>query len=357
MTTPFVCVMAEFPSVAAIGSAIEPTESVPNWWPSTDSSGRRAYNARYAMTLTSNYVFRDAGGAFVRNNNPYNATTFYTTARVNTNGDFSAVGYFVAMRWADASSIVRLRIRLTGSANVPASLFVVEKINAAGTVTILGTSSDVFLPAAALPIPDKIDVFIDYSTTGSVVVTRTSGGGGPATIFSYTGDVTTDGVTALAYTHLGGVTYYRTYWTECFTTDRNTIDCPGLVTQTPVGPGPTTTFTSGSYTAVNGFLLNRAGAAYSLTAGQTAQWELSPMPSGTYSVAAVVQQIDVTAGAAGPANALFDNNISGADFTSAPFAGGSWHLQENVMYVDPATTVTWLPATLTAMSLGVQSAT
>src|SRR6185437_12555219 len=135
----------------------------------TTANRFRAGFARYALDLHGNGAI--ANNLFLRALFA-DTTTFWWTARIaiaQNNGSTVAGNY--SWRLNDSNSISRLRLRQNSVASqwfTVGANFIVEKVNAAGTATTLGTGtlSGGFTNTGANP--DKLDVFVNYAVAGQL---------------------------------------------------------------------------------------------------------------------------------------------------------------------------------------------
>ncbi len=205
------------------------------------TAGRfRSGYARYAITIGQNGV---PASNFVRASFA-NTTSFWTTARNWGQNPAGSVVNAQALRWCDSGGVVRLRIRNTS--NTPAGPHAIEKVNAAGTATQLGSNVSIFNVGQS--VPDKIDIFINYNTSGQFTIYLNG-----TQIFSFSGDVTTDGQTTLGLFDLGEtgcsntVTICLSAWSEVIIATRDTRNM-SLVTLPPGAPGNSSSWTSSTST-------------------------------------------------------------------------------------------------------------
>lgn len=256
-----------------------------SWAVDTNSNGFRAGYARYALT------YQTAGNvtqiAFIYNKQLFSSSSFWITGRcsIRNGGSASTSSTLIPMQWGNGDS-PKLRLRFNGTGSVPASFFVVEKISAAGVVTQLGsTSTDGFSWVAGNVNwqQDKIDVFINYSGSGQITVYRNG-----RIIFTYSGDVTVDGLTTLTtaywgtiYTTTGNGT--GTSWSEMIisTTDTRNFS---LVTQAPTTFISQNGINNGLTLAWSGAFIHytKVVANYTGTLSSTTMYLQSGNAAGTY---------------------------------------------------------------------------
>lgn len=249
----------------------------------------------------------------------------------------------------DASGVARLMLRGTGGA-----AYKLSKRNAAGTITDIGTFSagDPYMPSLT-----KVDLNINYSSSGSVALYLN--GTLQATV---SGDLLTDANTTLQQFEMGGIGYYtdtKANISEIIVATTST-KAMSLATLTSSTAGAAQQWT-GTATNVNqASLTDDALYIYSDTANQVQQYKPASLPSGTFSVAAVVTAARALVGATGPQNVAFVSRVGSTDYSSADYApttsfGPVQHIQET----NPSTSSAWSTADLvsTNYQYGIKSKT
>jgi hypothetical protein len=324
----------------------------------------RSGYARYGLSIAScgpgNSANNFANFNYLRNTVPFSQTSFWLTTRyyfnryVNTT--IGGTQWWIVLE--DASHIPRLRIRNTAA--VLGGPYVVEKVNAAGTATSLGTLTST--PSNAPSVPDKLDLFCNYAVAGqfSFYINGTLA-------FNYAGDVTTDGITSLSFFRLsqavaststngspsGGEVYSEVI---VATSDTRAMS---LVTQAPTGAGNASTWT-GSYTQVNGNLASNNNPIYTTTAGQLEEFSVNGLPSGTFSVVSLVVKAAAATILNGPQNLQLAIRTGGFDFLSNTLSVSSaWSTIAYNWDVNPNTSMAWTQSDLNAagFNVGLESAT
>ena len=305
----------------------------------TGASSFRAGYARHSLTICSpglNMLFLRAAFSAP-------ASSFWFTARVQTNTNGTGPTNSGSYVWllGDAAGVWRLRMRNTTAALT--GPFVIEKVSAAGVATQLGNNTSTsFLDNPA--VPDRLDVFVNHATSGGITMWQNG-----VQVFSYTGDVTTDGVTALAALQLGQVmsrtTSEYTSWSEVVVATRDTRNM-SVVTRTALAAGNATSFTSGAASNVNEALNSDATADSSSTPGQIQEYTVTPaLPTGSFSVLSVVHHLRATIGSSGPTKVDAVVRAGGTDYTSGDLSpGGAWTLLVNNWDTNPNTGNAWQAA-------------
>lgn len=307
----------------------------------------RSGKARCSMVANVNAVWR--------NRNPFSAATFW----------FSAVPYnqFTALSansrcivFLDANGVSRLYLTSNG-AN---SSFRIFKVDAAGTATQLGSDFTFVWPTAALLCP-KLDIYVDYQASGAV---RVYSGG--AQLFSFSGDPTTNSVTALAYVQLGSHSNSGNSvieWSEVMVLDVDTRAL-SLCTWGAVANGNTHNFDTGVPAAanINEITCDDTTLDGSTTAGQIDQYTTGAVPSGVQAVLAYGVSARAVSGITGPSKLDLGLRLSGADYWSADLSisQSAWGHYSNDWFTNPATGVAFLTSEIgnaAGFNIGAKSVT
>ena len=261
----------------------------------TTTAGRfRSTYARCALFGPS----QTPNASWWRNTLPFTATNFWfssrqllTTSAANANSTNSLL-----VRFLDVSAITRIRLRCSNT-TYPWT-FIVEKLDSAGAATQLGSSFQ--LPISVVS-PDKVDIHINYAVAGSIDIYYNI-----VSLYSYTGDVTTNGVTSLSYVEMFPCVVPSTTLGLCFSeiivADTDTRSW-NLQTLPPVANGNTHDFDVGTPAAsnVNEITLSDATLDGSTTNGFIDQYTIPAIAAGTYTITAIVVSARLQKGASGPA--------------------------------------------------------
>jgi hypothetical protein len=248
---------------------------------SIDSAGGTFRSTYARCSLKCNNI----PGAYWIASRPFtqtNVNTLWQGAQTIGNNPGGATNY---IHWglADASGIPRLEIR--GSGGGSGGVFFFCKLDSVGTITQLG--STFFVPYSVTSL-DKWDVFVNYSTTGSFSLYFNYN-----LIFTYSGDLTTNGVTSVQYIMLGcanaGNSGVNAWWSEVIVSDSDTRGMAGLVTLPPVANGNTHNFDVGTPAAsnVNEILINDATFDGATTVGMIDQYTIGTLPAGSWQIVSV----------------------------------------------------------------------
>lgn len=276
------------------------------------------------------------------------AGNFWFTARIY-NGPSDTVGgsgqFWNAL---SAGDVCRLQLRRPGNFSFSGTpTFDLIKVDAAGNSTFLATSTGALVTNAVT----KIDINLNYSTNGFF---RLYADGD--LILSYTGDVTTDGVTALTGIDLGSWSTANngyTDWSEVIwdTTDTRSM---GLVTVAPTGAGSlqqwTGTFSDVTQITNNDLSFNSAGSA-----GLEQLYNNNSLPTGEFSI------VDFTSTARAatsgtPAHYDFELVTHAATYDSpnqAPIS--SLSLQYYFWTTNPNTGLPWTISEINVLQQGMKS--
>ncbi|SFB02581.1 hypothetical protein SAMN04515620_11331 [Collimonas sp. OK607] len=323
------------------------------------SAARRPANARCSLKVASSA--RGDGWQAVLS---VPSSSFWLTAQgyiLDTLNTVSASASQL-MAFQDSAGVRRLALvpQLNSYSTLGSLHWQLVKLNAAGTQTILATSSS----GITGNVLSKFDVFINYAVAGQVQVY--SGG---TKIIDYSGDVTTDSATALASVVLGeplaedsgnsiyGIT--STYWSEVIaaTTDTRAMS---LATLPPAAAGNAFAWT-GAATDISEITLDDTTQIISLTAGQIAETTVtSTSLAGTPGIVALVLNARAQKGGTGPQNVDLMVRTGGTDYASADIAlPVSLSRISNVWSTNPATGSAWTASDLTAagFNVGIKSVT
>lgn len=323
-------------------------------FPPTASAGRfRPSFARGAMGGTGNTVTD-----FIENFIPFatGGSAFWAAARCCNSFPAGNVSGAIIMAFGDSSHIVRLRLRLT-SAGVT-STFVVEKLTSGAVATSLFTGSFVWDTAATGNEATQFAFHITYAVAGSIELFYKG-----ISLGSFSGDVTTDGVTSLAFVRLGNNGGgNESFWSECMVLD---VDPRTFSLQTfaPVANGNTHNFDTGTPAAanVNEFVLNVTTLDGSTTAAQIDEYTTGAVATGTFDVIAYGVSALMTKGTSGPSKADLAVRTGAADWFSADQVLTTFYADyQNWWLTNPSTSAAWQTTQIGAaagFNIGVKSVT
>lgn len=279
-------------------------------------------------------------------------TAFWVHGQYGPSGGNTTVSNGILLALADSSGVGRILIRGTGTAGQ----IKISTRNAAGTIVDLVTSvAGAFTAGNPLPF----DLFINYAVSGQcalyhhgVVIADT----GPSV------NVTTDGATTLAQAFFGfvydGFGTGSAGWSECAVRTTSTL---GMAIQTlpPVAAGSTQSWLPNTVGNVNPTAINDTNLVAAVGVNALSEWTVATaLPTGNWTIAAVVQEARVSVGLTGPQHFEWlvrtvdgSDNVTGSVAPTNSFAnynGQIWPL-------NPHTGVAWLAGDL--INAGIESLT
>jgi hypothetical protein len=254
------------------------------------------------------------------------------------------------LRCLDSSGVARLVVRGTGTSGQ----LKVDKRDAVGTFTNLFTTAAGAFKSGGLA-QNFIDVSVSYSVAGSVALFING-----VPVGSFSGDVTTDGVTALAFADFSSpASGDAVNWSECIISDKLTINA-GLWRLSPQAAGVTQNWvgTAGDIdkTAVDDTTFIADGSAGDLSGWTTP----TTPPSGAWLVQSIVQEARAAIGLSGPQH--FDwyvRTADGSDHAAGVSNAPTTSFGNFPSYVhpqNPHTSADWVIGDIAAgFNLGVKS--
>lgn len=336
------------------------------------SSTANAFRSGYARHAMQHIGFTNGvdNVRYIRTNPLFSSSQFWVTFRLNCQqGNGNVAGAFIPVRLVDSNGVVRLYVKFTAAnGSPPNDTFGVFKENAALSSTQLGSNSTSRFSSCTgslLATPDKIDIFVNYAVSGQITLYLNN-----TQTFNFTGDLTTDGQTALAGVEFGQAvgspnsfspsTYYSEGLVSTLDTRTNSV-----FTQTATANGNTHNFDGGTAAniAATSQSTGDANPNFSGTAGQINEYQVTPaMPTGNFGVISVVHKIRALAGASGPQKMDDLVRTGGTDYASSDISlGGGWQTYANPWDLNPNTGIAWAVGDLvnasTAFNLGLKSVT
>ena len=199
----------------------------------------------------------------------------------------------------------------------------------------------------------KLDMqVINYGATATVNVYVDG-----VLVLTFTGDVTVTGMTDMDCVVFSFCQNANFFVSEVIVADEDTRAF-SLVTMAGTGAGDTDAWT-GAYTDCNPITINDANAVYTATAGLDEQFNITDLPSGTFSVKAclVAARAEKTSGS--PIGTLklgwktggTVNVDAGHSLTTA------WACYERLALLNPVTATNWAQSDMNALQEEMQSAT
>lgn len=326
-------------AMGAIGSASIST---------TANSFRSAFNNRCSWNCG------DGNVAFAVNRKALNLGTFWSTARqvVVSNGSVSFSGGDI-MRFYDNNMVLRLRLRTTANPSGFGFTTKFEKLDASGTATQLG-SDFTFTGIGIGSGWQKVDCHVVYAVSGTFEVYL---GGLSTPIFSYTGDITTNSVTALGFIAYGATGFIggNWSWSEFAVSDFAMLS-GSIATIVPTANGNTHNFDSGSPAASNINETTLSDLTYdgSSSAGQRDQYTIPSLPSGAFSVGCLAISMRAAKGTTGPTKLDMTVRSGGTDYDSSDFSLQTYYdAYQNFWTQDPATSAAWLVSNINAVGFNI----
>ena len=249
--------------------------------------------------------------------------------------------------FCDASGLERIAVIQSGTNSPLPNQYDVFKVDALGNTTLLFTTISGF--SGAPSVPDKVDFFFDYSTTGTLSMYING-----AQVGTYSGDITTDGITQLAGTYQGAASYSAgSYgYSECILADGDTRDL-SVVTCYASGAGSTDQWT-GAYTNVNTITVNDGVFDTTTTSGDVQLYTMTGITTGNFDILTLVTNIRATQGAGLLTHIALAQEISGTQYaTSAKNFPTSFGPVQFIQELNPATGQLWTQSDVNAV--GFQS--
>lgn len=318
------------------------------------------YRTAFSRSALSSTMLNSGAGlaGYWRNTVPFSASTFWFGAQIasSATGGFNTGASYQFLEFCTSDALPRIRFRGTSSSSF---IMAAYKVDAAGTATQLG-SSFAFPLTVTTGGMTKLDINIVYAVAGSINVYMNG-----VLLFSFTGDVTTNSTTTLAYVNLQNGSQASAgvmYWSEIMVLD---IDTRSLNLQgfDPVANGNTHNFDTGTPAAanVNEATLDITTLDGSTTAGQIDQYTTGAVAAGTFGVLAYGVSAALQKGTSGPGKADLGVRTGSTDYWSADQTLiTSFGLFQNWWTVNPNTGVAWLPSQIgstTGFNIGIKSVT
>jgi hypothetical protein len=168
----------------------------------------------------------------------------------------------------------------------------------ANATDVVGTNLAVSVTPIAATGVEKWDLHITSFGASGTITLYLEGSSTPTC--TYTGDLTTGGITNLDYLSIASGSLVATdYHSELIVATSDTR-LMSLVTLAPTSAGDANTFASGAYTEIDETTLDTADYLLGDTNGQAGQFGLSAAPTGTFTVTSVIAKVLATKGETGP---------------------------------------------------------
>ena len=200
-----------------------------------------------------------------------------------------------------------------GLVDIDGNLRIVARSTNSGTSTsnslvLLGTTTAGF--STNPTTPDQFSVNFNYSTTGFINLYVNS-----SLIFTYTGDITTNGMTQVAGTYLGNFSGRTDYWSEnvLLSTDTRNVS---ISTTAANGTGTTDNWT-GTYTNVNTIPVDDSNFDTTITSGAIQRYTMTSIISGNYNIIGKVTSLRGTQGGGTLTHLQLAELIGGTAYTTS----------------------------------------
>ena len=220
----------------------------------------------------------------------------------------------------------------------------------AGVLTVLATGPTGYV----LPALNKVDIQIgNYGASGTVNV-WVSG----FQLIAYSGAISATGAANLDQVWLWGNTYGVSA-SEFVVADQDTRSIQGVLTISPVAAGTTNTWSNSGFAVVSPIGYDDSNAAYTNTAAQDAQYNLTDQPAIITQVVAVrvVARAMYTAGSTATGVALGFNSGGSVAVAATHALGTTFGSVSDLFLQNPVTSAPWGGATeMNALQIEMRSA-
>lgn len=273
-------------------------------------------------------------------------SSFWVHARLGGGGQSIPTNNAQIFRLLDPSGNAKIVLRTTATYN---TWSVWTRTNA-GVFTQLGANFSAIGPNGPA---NSFDADVNYSTTGHFTLYIAG-----AQVFTFSGDVTTDGATQIARAEFsdsaGGGNAFN--WSEVIVCDSDSRSMNlYLLNNGGFSAGQLQQW-SGTFSNPNQPNINDANFISSATAAQIQDYKLSSaLPAGIYSVLAVSVTGRASVSTTGPQHIEFGLNFNGTRFWTASLAPTLTfgNFANNIWNSNPLTGVAWTPADITATTFNV----
>jgi hypothetical protein len=282
----------------------------------------------------------------------FNSSSFWFSARPSLVAGNDFTGAYDLITFNDSTGLPRLALNNGGSGSMASGFLTFQTIDASGNRTTLGT----FTTAASFNMgtyqnPDKLDIAIVYGTSGSIncYINLTL-------VFSYTGNIATNSITALAGFELFNPGITASVWSEIMVATNDTRSF-SLCTIPPLATGSVAQWT-GTVASINEVTLNDADGIQTTTANAIEEFTVDTTTytptSGTYGLIAIVSSGRIMSNTAN--SVRFGVKISGTDYFNSPIAAPSSLTDvQTIFQTNPATSSNWAYANLTGLGIAVKA--
>lgn len=311
----------------------------------TSSSFYRSGYARLALQATSGGSIVDPPSNRISLPRFTNQSTVWLHAETNTSGGTTTSAGDNIITLYGSDNIQHLMVSGTSS---PGQVKI-RKETTAGVYTDLVTCTSGVFPAAAL---HKLDWFTHYAVSGETTLYIDG-----VQACDFIGDVTTNSLTAVNQFELAyaGISVTE-YWSEIIVADSDTRNM-NLVTLSPAANGTTMAW-SGTVSNVNGTSYNDTAALTTGTSNLIAEFTTGILPSGSFTIPAVVQSARVEIGTSGPQNFSYivrpgNGSTDYSTNTTAPTTAFANY--QAILLTNPATSAGWTNDAISGIQYGIES--
>lgn len=259
----------------------------------------------------------------------------------NGSGATPATNGATLLRLLDSGGNARIVVRST----TVAGQFTISTRNNAGAFVVLATTAANAMTTGTF----AVDLFCNYAVSGQATlyingISVADTGAGV--------DVTTNSVTALAQVDFGTVgtqgTSPTNWWSECIVQSTSTLGC-ALQTIPPVASGNTQSWLPNTVGNINAVGINDANFIATTAANALSEWTLSTvLPTGSWTIIAVVQEARVSVGLTGPQHfGWLQRTQDGTDHVNGSIAPTTaFNSFQNILPLNPHTSATWVAGDL-----------
>lgn len=282
-------------------------------------------------------------------------TSFWIHARANHINNFTPPLNHVIMAVYDSGGLARILVLGTGTAGQ----IKLCTCNTAGTITTLVTSAAGAIVTNLANAPPAWDLFVNYAVSGQVTlyvngVNIADTGAGV--------NVTTNSITSVSQAVFAGCDNGSgggngTAWSEVIIQDTSTLGL-ALVTLPPLAAGNTQSWTPNTVGDVNAVQINDVNFVAATAANALSEWTVATtLPTGTWTIEAVVQEARVSIGATGPQHfEWLVRTTDGSDHVTGSVAATTGFVNySNIWTTNPHTAAAWLAGDL--INAGIESLT
>lgn len=305
--------------------------------------GYRPQFARYGLAIVCPSTKNQTQ---YQSQNIFSQASFWFSARVWC-GSISGSSQNDILQLLDSSNLPRIALRnTTGGAT---GAFQCCTVDASSTYTAIGSNWTTSFSSAP-NAPDRLDVFVNYAVSGTLTVYVNG-----IQVYTFSGNVTTNSVTALAGFALGAFTYgisssnAGSRWSEIVvsTTDSRNMS---VATLYPIALGNTSNWASATPTTMGAIPVSgNPMSVASSTVVQEFATACNLPASGNYLVNAVVVSAQAECGTTGPQHAQIMLRTASTDYNSSNLnLANTYTWISNVWTTNPNTSSAWTMSDITA---------